>query len=390
MRIAIVTAERLQEFPPMITLLKAMDQLGHETVLLSPYHDPFFAGLGMKHGAHLFAAEAPDARLTRYYRNRIQASLAFHTERMLRRKHLRSMPRRFSEELRQADVIWVLHENTMLLGGKRFADRMGEYLYTMYELCVKNSRVPEVYDYAAGKAGLTVVPEYTRAHIAKAFYSLEQLPAVIPNKPLEHPRMKNMPISDNAIREKIRRIRAEGKKIIMYMGILSDERPLEPIIEAVNTTDHYVLAVLGGRTPYLDRLEQKMGGRFEYLGEVKPPYHLEVASHADVAYISYVARNGSINAVFCAPNKVYEFAGFGIPMLCNDNPGLKFTVEHQGMGVCVPELSVEAIRAALERIDASREAMGEAANRYYDAESVEKAVSGTLERYMKIKEGKRR
>lgn len=388
MRIAIVTAERLHEFPPIITLLKVLEQLGHETVFISPYHDAYFDSIQLSNAKHLFVAEEPDVRLTQYYHNRIQASLAFRTERWLRKKYLSNIVDLFSDELKQAEVVWILHEDTLLLGGKRFVNRLDPYLYTMYELCIKNAKVPAIYDYAARNAMLTVVPEYCRAHIAKAYYSLKQMPAVIPNKPLEHPRMKHLPISDADIARKVTQIQESGKKIIMYMGILSDERPLEPIIEAMEQMEDYILAVLGGRTPYLDRLEQKMGGRFKYLGEVKPPHHLEVASHADVAYISYVARNGSINAVFCAPNKVYEFAGFGIPMLCNDNPGLKFTVEHQGMGVCAPDLTAESIKAALARIDANREIMGEAANRYYEAESVKNAVADTLERYMKLKEGK--
>lgn len=388
MNITLITSERLQDFPPVITLLKALERLGHTVTFITPYQDSLFASQKLDGAKHLYVSEAPDSRLTRYYSKRIQASLAFHTERLLRRRCLRSIPQRFSRELQNSDVVWILHENTMLFGGKGFVDGLKNYLYTMYELCIKNGNVSEIYDYSARKALLTAVPEYCRAHIAKAFYSLAQMPAVIPNKPLEHPRQKNLPISDPTIAEKVARIEASSKKIVMYMGILSDERPLEPIIEAVNSTEDYVLAVLGGRTPYLDRLEQKMGGRFAYLGEVKPPHHLEIASHADVAYISYVARNGSINAVFCAPNKVYEFAGFGIPMLCNDNPGLKFTVEYYGMGVCAPDLTVESVQAALDQIDENREAMGEAARRYYEAECVEKAVADTLERYRKIKEGK--
>ena len=84
-----------------------------------------------------------------------------------------------------------------------------------------------------------------------------------------------------------------------------------------------------------------------------------------MAYISYVANNHSINAVFCAPNKVYEFAGFGIPMLCNDNPGLKYTVEYYGMGVCAEDLSVDSIKSFLDKIRAEESAMSEAANHYY-------------------------
>lgn len=388
MKITLITSERLREFPPIISLLKALEQLDHQITFIAPYHDMLFSSLGLVKTEHLYVAEEPDSRLTQYYSNRLQASLAFRSERLLRQKNLRRIPDRFAVELQNSDVVWILHENTMLLGGKQFVDRLGEYLYTMYELCIKNADVPKIYDYAARKALMTVVPEYCRAHIAKAFYALPHMPAIISNKPLEHPRKKNLPISDPGIAEKIRIIEKSGRKNIMYMGILSDERPLEPVIEAVDQSDGYVFTVLGGRTSYLDRLEQKLGGRFEYLGEVKPPHHLEIASHANVAYISYVARNGSINAVFCAPNKVYEFAGFGIPMLCNDNPGLKFTVEYQGMGVCAPDLTVASIKAALEQIDASRETMGEAANRYYEAESVENAVADTLKLYMKIKEGK--
>ena len=93
-----------------------------------------------------------------------------------------------------------------------------------------------------------------------------------------------------------------------------------------------------------------------------------------------------INAVFCAPNKVYEFAGFGIPMLCNDNPGLKYTVEYGGFGVCVPELTTPHIASALKHINANAESMGEAANRYFDSESVEQAVHHTLERFAAIRQ----
>ena len=390
MNIVLITSERLFEFPPIITLLHALDRMEHEVTYITPYHDGDFGELGLRKARHLSVAPTPDERLTRYYTNRYAASAAFHMERWLRSRCIRQIPVKFRHVLDQADVVWVLHENTFLLGGKVFADKLGPYLYTMYELCIKNGRVPEIYDYAARKALLTVVPEYNRSHICRAYYGLPHMPAIIPNKPLDHPRNKDLPISDPAIAEKMARIKASGKKVLMYMGILSSERPLEPIIEAVEQLDGYVLAVLGSRTTYLDHLEKTMSGRFEYLGSVKPPHHLEVASHADVTYISYVANNHSINAVFCAPNKVYEFAGVGIPMLCNDNPGLKYTVEYEGMGVCVPELTTPHIAAALKQIDANAQAMGEAANRYYDAESMEQTVELTLERYCAIRNEVRR
>lgn len=388
MKITLITSECLDEFPPIITLLKILDCQGHKVTFLSPFKDSAFELLHLNTCSHKSITGQKAMWLKKHYKQHLKASFAFHTDRLLKRIYVRQIPRKYSTELQNADVVWVLHENTMLLGGKRFADRLNLYLYTMYELCIKNDYIPQIYDYAAHKALLTVVPEYFRAHIAKAYYSLGEMPAIIPNKPVEHPQVRNMPISAPDIATKIQNIKQSGKKIIMYMGILSSERPLEPLIEATYNNDTYVLAVLGGRTPYLDKLQQKMGDRFEYLGVVKPPHHLEIASHADVAYISYVSNNGSINAVFCAPNKVYEFAGFGIPMLCNDNPGLKFTVEYKGMGVCVSDLSVNEIIKALQKIEQHSFEMSEAALQYYKEESVELAVQRTLNRYMSIKEEK--
>lgn len=388
MKITVITSEKLAEFPPAITLLQCLDKLGHTINFLSPYKDTYFESMLLAAAEHGYILQKVPQWMEKYHNHRLMASAAFHSEKLLRKLCLRMLSKRFSKQIQMSDVVWVLNENTTFLGGKGFTRQLGDFLQTMYELHIKNKKNPQLYEFVSQRALLMVVPEYCRAHIVKAFYGLSEMPAIIPNKPLEHPRKKNLPISDPEIAEKIDQLKRNGKKIVMYMGILSTERPLEPIIEAVNQTEDYVLAVLGGRTPYLDRLEKKMSGRFVYLGSVKPPHHLEVASHADVAYISYVANNQSINAVFCAPNKVYEFAGFGIPMLCNDIPGLKYTVEYYGMGVCAEDLSADTIKKCLEKISAEESAMSQAAIRYYEAENVETAVAEALGRYMKIKEGK--
>ena len=384
MIITLITSETLADFPPMITLLKTLALQKHEINFISPYRDDMWDQLDLPSAEHHYISEKESSWLTAYYPRRITASIAFRFARLFRKMLLNKIPSHFSSVIKNSDIVWILHENTALLGGKRFIKKLDNYLYTMYELCIRDKKVPAIYKYAASGAKLTVVPEYSRAHIAKAYYGLAEMPSVLSNKPIEHPRKRNMPISDSDVAKKVEDLEASGKKIIMYMGILSDERPIEPIVEATCNNEEYIFAVLGARTPYLDTLQKKMGDRFVYLGAVKPPHHLEIASHADIAYVSYTPNNGSINAVFCAPNKVYEFAGFGIPMLCNDNPGLKYTVEHNNMGVCVAELNTESITFALEQIDSNYDAMSCAAISYYDSESVEDAVQKILERYQKI------
>ncbi len=101
--------------------------------------------------------------------------------------------------------------------------------------------------------------------------------------------------------------------------------------------------VNGGCSPYLLELLEQFP-ETQYLGFYQPPGHLELIKCADIGILTYVADQGSINPVYCAPNKIWEYAKFGIPMLCNDIPGLRYTVEAYRMGRCCDIGSVEDIK----------------------------------------------
>lgn len=59
---------------------------------------------------------------------------------------------------------------------------------------------------------------------------------------------------------------------------------------------------------------------------ITAPYHLEVTSHAFIGILIYAPVYGTftspLNSIYCAPNKLYEFSHFGIPMIGNNIPGL--------------------------------------------------------------------
>lgn len=58
-----------------------------------------------------------------------------------------------------------------------------------------------------------------------------------------------------------------------------------------------------------------------------------------------------LNKVFCAPNKIYEYSGFGIPMLANNIPGLKNTVGNAGAAECI-DMKKENIIKSIKKIEA--------------------------------------
>lgn len=91
---------------------------------------------------------------------------------------------------------------------------------------------------------------------------------------------------------------------------------------------------MGRESDYLHELQKEYPNGFEYLGFIKPPHHLAIQKYCDIGILTYVSDTGSINPIFCAPNKIFEYARLGMPMLCNDIPGLKYTVESSDMGYC--------------------------------------------------------
>jgi glycosyltransferase involved in cell wall biosynthesis len=99
---------------------------------------------------------------------------------------------------------------------------------------------------------------------------------------------------------------------------------------------------------------------------VAPPNHLEITSHARVGVVVY--DDSTLNNVFCAPNKIFEYAACGIPMLTNDVPGLVGTVGRFGAGICLSTLSSERVADALLSLDNSYEDFAARAAQMFDAQ----------------------
>ena len=75
---------------------------------------------------------------------------------------------------------------------------------------------------------------------------------------------------------------------------------------------------------------------------------MEITSYARIGINFY--RPNCLNKAFCAPNKIYEFSGFGIPIIGNDIPGLKNTIGLNNAGKCI-DLTEENIIKAINEID---------------------------------------
>lgn len=236
------------------------------------------------------------------------------------------------------DILWVIHEKTAvnisgLLESKK-------YILTSYELRDKNPKFQKKFYHICNKAFINVACEYNRGWIMKSWYDLDSIPYIMPNKPFNHPRKKNIH-SDyvNNINE----------KIILYQGNIERERNLDALCSAVGKLQGYKLILMGGSSDsYIEELKNKYPNIL-HIGYIKSPFHLSVTSNAYIGIVTYTPN--SLNCIYCAPNKIWEYAGFGIPMLANDIPGLRDTVQNSHSGLCVDMDNVDIILDSIKEIE---------------------------------------
>ncbi|KJJ77978.1 MULTISPECIES: glycosyltransferase [Clostridia] len=217
----------------------------------------------------------------------------------------------------------------------------------------------------------TVVPEINRAYIQKVFWKLDNIPSVLPNKPYS--------LYAGEIHEDVQKaltiIKSDGRKKIMYLGVLSVDRNLEPFARALELAgSEYCLYILGN-VPESENVKfkefLKKYSHVVYLGFFNPPSHLHFLEYAYIGLLPYVTNYKSVvisplNILYCAPNKIYEYAGYGVPMIGTDVLGLKQPFEKYNIGVCCKDLSPQTVAKKIAYVDLHHETMRKNCRKFYD------------------------
>lgn len=215
--------------------------------------------------------------------------------------------------------------------------------------------------YPARNAYKVVVPEDNRAYLYYSFLKLKELPVTVPNKPMEHPRRKKLDISflDLGIQEKLKQ-----KKNIIYQGHLHPERDLRIFLRSIAIREDFNVILMGNDQGMLG-IYKEILPQLIHIPFVSPPRHLNVTSWADIGIVTYDLK--SLNTIYCAPNKTWEYAGFGIPILANENPGLKYTLMPFKCGEIIDFEDTEMIIVGINRIIQNLDLYSRNAESYFDS-----------------------
>lgn len=281
-------------------------------------------------------------------------------------------------------LIWVVGEE----GIKHLGYKLLKYNYVLHLLELNegiyyisgNNVLKLDHIKLSHNAKAIVEAEYNRAQIIKAWWKLDNLPFVFPNKPYNGYEVhKNSEITSN---QNVKSIINElsNKKIILYQGNISKERPLNEYVEAVHDlgSDYAFVMMINGSNPY----PELNYSNFYVLPFINPPYHLEVTSHAYIGILSYVPIKNSysiLNTLYCAPNKIWEYSQFGLPMIGNDLPALKYLFLEYHNGICLHQLKKTEIINAILEIDNNYNDYSFASQKFFHSVDLKNVMKNILQ-----------
>lgn len=291
-------------------------------------------------------------RSKRGYAGKIKSFLSFKTQ----------ATRIISKDYCENDVLWFGTVDSAFSIKKEILGK--KYVLSVLELYDNNKFYRDNIGKIIKGATAVIACEDTRAAIMKSWWKLTSKPFVMPNKPYFHPEEVQMSGSTDLTKRIIQQL--QDKRIVLYQGIISSDRDLGFVAEALRNLHRDIYLVLMGNeiNSSVERIKE-IYEKTMYLGYIPAPLHLEITSWAEVGIANY--DDSCLNNLFCAPNKIYEYGGFGLPMLCSDVPGLRQTVEKYGAGICCDFTKVEDIQNNIKLILDNRDCYSENARKLYSS-----------------------
>lgn len=224
-----------------------------------------------------------------------------------------------------------------------------------------------------GSAKAVFMPEYNRSVLYQVWFKLKNRPIVLPNKPYFVPGKDELESLKEKYKKDVSRI--GNKKVVLYQGYIGYDRDISAIVKAVKQMGTDFVTVVVGKDCGVLSEYRKIDPNIVHIDFLPAPDYLLFASMAYIGVLTYVPD--CVNNIFCAPNKIYEYGSFGLPMIGNDIPGLK-TLEYENAGVVVDVNDEDRVLAAIRKIDANYSVYSKSAKALYDKtdnmETIKKAL----------------
>ena len=375
MKAIIIYVGNIMHCPPALSVAKTVDNLGVNSILCT---------IGIDEKEIVYSLGNLSHTIIRLVEKEYQNDISLF-EKFIRMERIKkSIWRVIDENYDDETVIWIIGEETVKHVGERITTK--RYILHLLELneglyYISGNPIFKLdHKKLAQNASVVIEAEYNRAHITKAWWELKELPFVLPNKPY----IKSIinPKSEITVNEQAKELidRTGNKKIILYQGNISAERPLDRYIKAVDMLgeEYAFVMMINGANPYKDI----NATNFYCLPFIVPPHHLEITSWAYVGILSYTPIKNSysiLNTLYCAPNKIWEYSMFGLPMISSDLPALRDMFNSYNNGICLSEVDSDSIAKAIVTIDEHYSDYKKASLEFFDSIDINEKVKEVLQ-----------
>jgi glycosyltransferase involved in cell wall biosynthesis len=264
----------------------------------------------------------------------------------------------FFEILRSQQVI--ITENDYLLEAsiakkiRRNSLKLGQYCQELH-LYDEYPTIPRIriYNRLARVPDLVIDVEPNRARARMIRLGLPEMPLILRN---------TLPMSSIPRRSTrgglailAGRSLPEGRNILLHMGGVGKEKPLERVIDAIAVCNASVFFLAFCNAPEAQIAElNRYASRslspdaYAITGPRKRDELLASAWEADVGIVDYSPSvENTSNQRYCAPTKLYEFMALGLAVVGSDNDSLREIIEAENFGKCADEGSELALGSAL-------------------------------------------
>ncbi len=185
------------------------------------------------------------------------------------------------------------------------------------------------------RAALIIAANSERAALMQRHYGLADTPLAVHNIA---PVPGDTPGPDEALRRypPLRRPRPDLVRLV-FQGFLSADRgAVESVVALAQLPEQFELVLVGsGPSADLAAIHEAaekndVGGRTLFLGRVPRDHLHDILATCDIGIVYYHTR--TLNHLYCASNKVYEYAQAGLPMVSTCQPPLRSIHEKYGIG----------------------------------------------------------
>jgi glycosyltransferase involved in cell wall biosynthesis len=218
------------------------------------------------------------------------------------------------------------------------------------------------------KADAVIAANPERATIMRQVFKLRQTPTVVRNIPPLSPSRYSL----DDLRAKYPMLARPNRQTIriLYQGDINYQRGVQSFMEALRLLpDTYQLVIVGGGPDQGDVAEaiqyERYGkNRLIWIGKVPRADLFDMMRLCDIGIVTY--RMASQNHLLCAPNKIYEYAQAGLPVVATAQPTLKSIIEQNPIGVLVkdeghefptPESTAQAIIMVAQNLQYHQQAL---------------------------------